>query len=740
MKIFNTTIEKFSRFSRSRVWRRFALIAFAGLALQTLLFFGLYRAALGHLRKNDPRRLQNRSVLEVYYAPFELRLNTGLTQSEIVEYLRELGYEERDDSIAGSYFIFPDKLSIVPRTPRFSPVTVTFRKDLIKEIHCAGQKTETAALEPLPMHNFIRSIDNPKLAPQKVRRVILSADAIPEQIADAVTATEDRRFFEHAGIDVCGLIRRVASGRGGGSSITQQLVKQTIFKNAKEEFWQTYLGFLPASLQRKLTDVFFALAAEDLYSKNEILAAYLSIVPLGATDGIEIQGLRAAAPELFGKQYNELNLSEAATWSGMIHQPSVYLAKARNNDYTMLIARRNRILDLMRRNHPEKYSEEIISQAKSDPLSFVFANRQPQERPADAYSRQFALRAAIQSLPAEFETQLTEEGAFKIITTLDYRLQKSAAKIAETAVQKLQARITAICRRELKQNCDQIQPQTAIVVSNWKTGEIVALVGGVNSGINYATAKRSPASLVKPFFYLFALERAFYKGQRFTPETLIDPENDKLTGYQPTENIGIKSTALVGLARSYNFHAVAVAHAAGLEESVRFVSKITNSQPETNGLAAIGGAKGSETSLLDLVQAYDLFPNRGKFVKLIPHRSFWRDDQELKFERSNSIRVADENASETLTEMLCAVTSPGGTAANFKKQAGFGQAKKLPAKTGSGSVSDLWFISFDPESDYTVGVWVGVGSNEIDLRLQDGFSGGEIAAPIAAQVWKQLNK
>src|SRR2546428_10323389 len=169
-------------------------------------------------------------------------------------------------------------------------------------------------------------------------------------------------------------IKLCHESRFRGSSITQQLVKNTIFKGAKDEFWQRSLSFLPPTLQRKSADIFLALAAEKVLTKNEILAAYLSIVPLGAVDGVELHGVAAAAQEYFGKNLFALNLSEAACLAGMFNRPSDYVAKARQGDYSELIARRNSVLDLMRRSKPQTYSAETIEKAKAERLQFVFAS------------------------------------------------------------------------------------------------------------------------------------------------------------------------------------------------------------------------------------------------------------------------------------------------------------------------------------------------------------------------------
>jgi membrane peptidoglycan carboxypeptidase len=715
------------------VRHRVVAVVLVLLSAQTALFILTYRAAVEHLRRHDPRQLQNRAEISFFYAPPKLRVGAHEKREDLVAYLRELGYEERDDNALASYFIKDETLNLTPRSQSFQPLSITFARERISRLSAAGQAREEAELEPLPMQNFVRYLKDDSLAEQRIRRTVITAGIVPAMLSDAVTSAEDKRFFEHHGIDVLGIVWRVATRKGGGSSITQQLVKNTVFKGAKEEFWQEYLGFLPDSWQRKATDVFFALAAEKLMTKDEIMAAYLSVVPLGAADGVELHGVVAAAQEYFGKNPSELSLAECAVLAGMIHQPSFYLSKVRQGDESALLARRNYVLDLIGRNHPDKYSATMIEQAKAEPLRLFFASRSRVERPAESYSRQFVSLAA-KNLPRELAQLRTTEGASQVFTTLDFNLQQDATQLAEATVRELQPRMARACLQQQapdKAVCAKLKPQAALVALDAQTGAVLALVGGVDSEFNYATARRSPASAIKPFFYLKALEQGVYLGQPFTAATLIDPQTDALNGYRPTENLGRRSSARVGLAKSYNFHAVAAAQAAGLQQTIAFVGRLTASQPEATGMAALGGAKGSETSLLDLTQAYSVFPNNGQFIAASFHQSFAQGEARNSLTPAQPKQVASATAAFIVTDMMRSVVSTQGTAPNFRRQASSLPTEEVAAKTGSGMIADMWFIVCTPH--LIVGVWIGLPNNEIKLDLNAGFSGGNLAAPLAAK-------
>ena len=204
-----------------------------------------------------------------------------------------------------------------------------------------------------------------------------------------------------------------------------------------------------------------------------------------------------------------------------------------------------------------------------------------------------------------------------------------------------------------------------------------------------------------------------------------------MRGYRPTENLGRRSSARVGLVRSYNFHAVAAAQASGLEGTIVFVGDLTGSQPEATGMAALGGAKGSETSLLDLTQAYSIFPNNGQFIEASFHQSFTQGEARNFLTPAQPRQVASAAAAFILTDMMRAVVSSQGTAPNFRRQAGLLPTEEVAAKTGSGMIADMWFIACTPR--LIVGVWVGLPNNEIKLDLTAGFSGGNLAAPLAAK-------
>jgi penicillin-binding protein 1A len=385
----------------------------------------------------------------------------------------------------------------------------------------------------------------------------------------------------------------------------------------------------------------------------------------------------------------------------------------------------------MRRNLPEKYSAEEIEAAKAQPLEFVFSSSKGQERPAASYGRHF-VEFAARHLPPELVRLQAREGEVRVFSTLDFRLQKQATEITEEAAREFQQKVRDVCRSgKAKPDCDSVQVQIALVAMEPQSGHVLAMVGGQNSDFNHATSKRSPGSIIKPFVYVNAIEQGRHHGQAFTPATIIDPASDQLAGYRPRENVGGRSTARIGLARSYNFHAVVAAESAGINETIEFLRRVTNSSPEISGMAAIGGVAGSETSLLDLVRAYSIFPNNGQLVSANFLDSCLLDSSAVRVIAPRPTPVSDPGAAFLVTQMMRSVVGPQGTMPDFYRLANLKVDQVVAAKSGTGMIADLWFIGVTPK--LIVGVWAGLPQNEFATQLSQGFSGARVAAPIVAK-------
>src|SRR5207247_628156 len=291
-----------------------------------------------------------------------------------------------------------------------------------------------------------------------------------------ILSIEDRRFFAHRGLDLFGVVRALLRNVGddhigqGGSTITQQLVKNTYLSPER-----TY--------RRKYAEAMLAFALERRLSKQDIFALYCNEVYLGQRGAVGVRGIEQAAHVYFGKELNNLSLGEAATIAGMIQSPARYSpdkhAKAAQ-------ARRNTVLAAMARDG--WISSEQANVTAAEALSTSIRDTDASLAP---YFVDYVNRVAESSLEVSAENQ-------RIYTTIDLDLQR----LAEAALNQQLHRLEAIYKDK------SAKPQAALVALDPKTGNVLAMVGGRNyaeSQLNRATdARRQPGSTFKPFVYAAA--------------------------------------------------------------------------------------------------------------------------------------------------------------------------------------------------------------------------------------------
>jgi penicillin-binding protein 1B len=306
--------------------------------------------------------------------------------------------------------------------------------------------------------------------------------SIPPQVIRAVLAIEDRRFYDHAGVDPIGiagaLVRNVFGDKpylASGSTLTQQLVKNTFLTPEK-------------TVRRKMTEWFMSLALERRLSKDQILELYLNDVSLGQRGSFAIHGVAEAARLFFAKDVSNLSLAEAATIAGVIQSPS-RLSPFNNPERAK--ERRNVVLRSMAA--AGYVSLEAADRASREPLGIA-------ARALDAEAPYF-VDAVSQQLRDEYGASVA--GAVDVYTSLDLHLQR----LAHESLREGLARVDELLARRKRQNA-----QAALVAVDPRTGEVLALVGGrtynqsqFNRAIN---ARRQPGSVFKPFVFLAAFEQA----------------------------------------------------------------------------------------------------------------------------------------------------------------------------------------------------------------------------------------
>src|SRR5215467_12559678 len=250
----------------------------------------------------------------LYAAPRVLQTGQKLSREKLVTALRRAGYLEStaSDVWSGSFTVTASTIDIRPgRASKkdFELVSVSFSGDQIAELRGDGIALDSFTLEPEVLSNDLSS--------KSGKRELLSYEEIPPVLVHAILAIEDRRFFEHSGVDLNGLGRAVLRNAvddelgQGGSTITQQLVKNTYLSPEK-------------TLRRKYAEAMLAIALERRLSKNDIFALYCNEIYLGQRGAVAVRGVKEAAKIFFGKELKDLTLTEAATLAGMIQSPSRY--------------------------------------------------------------------------------------------------------------------------------------------------------------------------------------------------------------------------------------------------------------------------------------------------------------------------------------------------------------------------------------------------------------------------------
>lgn len=539
-------------------------------------------------------------------------------------------------------------------------------------------------------------------------RVVLEPNEIPQIMKDAIIAIEDQRFQKHIGIDPIRLggavLANLTEGYGseGGSTITQQLVKQAILENPEKK------------MRRKIQEAIIALRVESKYSKEQILAFYLNNVYYGHS----AWSLQTAAQTYFGKDAKDINLAEAAILAGVVNRPGSYspylnMEKAKQRQALVL----NRMVDM------GKITKEQAEQAKAEDLNLVGLK-------PNNYQYQSFLDHVVEEAAAALKLEGSEitnlyTGGYKIYTTMDSKTQLAAEEIYTDD------------KNFPAGKKDQIV-QSALVVLDPHNGEIRTLIGGRNvqgeRQFNRSVAAyRQPGSAFKPVaVYGPALE----KGS--SPATVLDDfpqEYSTPQGPKKFENHDKKYRGLVSMrtAIQYSINTVAVKmlERIGITEGFNFAKNlgittlVENGKANDMGLSLALGGLTKGVSPLELTAAYGAFANQGVYVK--PHVIRKIEDREgnTLYEHKPEKRVVmSPQTAYLMTDMLQTVVQ-AGTATRAKLD------RPVAGKTGTTSFDvDAWFVGYTPDLVGTI--WLGYDKVE---TMRNVF-GGNAGAPIWSQVMK----
>ena len=464
---------------------RIALVAFIAVLLVGGIVFSYYYIKYQHVV--DQRLASGplfANVSQIYAAPKEVRNGQKLTADIIARDLRAAGYNTNPQ--LGTYELSGDTIQIKPGPQSYHATdgaSISTSGGEVRSITAEnGASLAGYSLEP----QLITSLSEDK---NRTKRRLITYDEIPPRMVQAVVAIEDRRFFEHGGVNYLRLAKcaviDITTGRKrcGGSTLTQQLAKN-LFLTPEKRF------------SRKFAEVMITFQLEARFNKQQIFTMYANEMNLGHRGSYEINGVGEAAQTFFGKDVKQLDLAQCATLAGMFQRPTYY------NPYRSperVMERRNVVLDSMVETNA--ITESQAARAKAEPLNISQANIDAGEAPyfVDLVHDQIVQRIGDQDMSHQ---------SLRIYTSLDPDLQRAASEAVEAGMKN----VDEIVRRQHKTPKGQTPkpityPQVALVALNPHTGQVLALVGGRNYGtsqLNHALAQRPTGSIFKPIVYATA--------------------------------------------------------------------------------------------------------------------------------------------------------------------------------------------------------------------------------------------
>jgi penicillin-binding protein 1A len=559
---------------------------------------------------------------------------------------------------------------------------------------------------PLPTSTqgpiIVLARDRTSLTPQRTSAhgELKSLSEFSPSVIDALLASEDSRYYWHPGVDPIGTLRALVTNitggsvQQGGSGITQQLARS---------LFVPYVG-REDSIARKYREAMVALKLETFYSKDFILLTYLNKVYLG----VNANGFEDAARFYFDKPASELDISEAATLVGILPAPNAFNPV---QDYDAALSYRNRVINRMAAQG--RITQEEGNRARRSRIEIS-----PKARKALQSNRApYYYSYVFDELQTLLSPTLAQEGNFIIETGLDLEIQEQA-------------------EASLRQTVGTVGPQFrfdqgALVTLDYKTGEILALVGGVDyakSQFNRVTqAKRQPGSTFKLFGYTAALNQGISPNKAYacTPLTI-----DGFT-YKPCRSGGGSINMFTGMAQSENVVALRVAQDAGVNRVIQ-TARDFGIESKLDSVPAIVLGQ-NESTVLEMSRAYAVVANAGLkttplAIRKVLDAGDCEDAQNIQtcrviFDRGQdpAQQVLEPQIARTMNRMLQGVIS-SGTARSA--QLGLGEA----GKTGTTDLGrDLWFIGYVPRRNLLTGIWLGNDNNKPT-------AGGSV---LAATLWGQ---
>ena len=698
---------------------RVALIVFLVLAVGVGGFFCYFYVKYDRIIEQRFRSPIFSNSAKIYALPRTVHDGDKINAKEIAAFLTHAGYSDKDEQAPlGTFHLVRDGIEIAPGPESYhSPEPAHIVIEGGKGDHISSKGNDLSAYELEP--ELVTALFD---AEQRSKRQVVKYNDIPKVMVDAVLAIEDRRFFEHGGVN---FVRMFEAGwidltrqkhEQGGSTITMQLSRGFFLTPEK-------------TVRRKLTEMLIAEELEQKFSKQQIFEFYANWVNLGQRGSFSINGFAEASRAYFNKDLKDITLPEAALLAGIIQGPSrlsPYRHKERATD------RRNLVLDSMVDTHA--ITREQAEKAKATPLTLAPPNVEASDAP-------YFVDMVRDTLINKFSEHDLNDQSYRIYTTLDPDLQKAAAQAVESGIKLVDEQVSRMRTKKLKVGkkietkvLPGPQAQVAMVVLDPHTGAVLALVGGRDYGfsqLNHALSKRPTGSIFKPFVYAAAMNTAIDGSQTvITPaSTVTDAPTSFAYGDQIYEPRNYKEeyhgdvTLRYALAMSLNNATVKVAEEVGYDKVAELAKSAGIASVKPTPAMALGSY---DATPLEMAGAYTSFADNGQRISPILVNSVRNAKGDvISNYKTDQRQVLDPRIAYVMTTMMEGVINNGlgYTAVRLR---GFTE----PAAGKTGSSHDGWFAGYT--SNLLCIVWVGYDDYS-DLRL----SGAMTAAPIWTEFMKK---
>jgi penicillin-binding protein 1B len=697
---------------------RAALIVFAGVSVTFLGVFSYFYVKYDRIIDERFKSPAFSNSARIFATPRAVRVGDKADAREIALELRRAGYSEKDDqSPIGSYRLLNSGIEIKPGPNSYhapEPATIRIRDGEVDGINGKAGSLTAYELEPQMITALFDS-------EQRSKRQLVHYNDIPKVLVNAVMAIEDRRFFQHGGVNYIRLAEAawidITHGRHrqGGSTITMQ-ISRAFFLTPEKTF------------KRKLIEMLIAIELEQKFNKEQIFEFYANRVDLGQRGSFAISGFAEAARAYFNKDLRDISLPEAALIAGLIQAPS-YLSPYRHPERAL--ERRNRVIESMVETNA--ITRQEAEKAKATPLKVAPPNVEASDAP-------YFVDLVRETLINKFNEREINDQAYRVYTTLDPDLQQAAAQAVQTGIKIVDEEVTKRRTHRVrvgKKFETKVEPgpdaQVALVALDPHTGEVLALVGGRNYGfsqLNHAVASRPTGSIFKPFVYAEAINSAIEGTQPvFTPATMVDDQpstfayGDQI--YEPRnykEEYHGQVTARYALAMSLNNATVKLAEEVGYDKVANLAKTAGINSVKATPAMALGAY---DATPLEMASAYTVFSNGGLRISpiLINSVRTATGDVVANFKPEQK-QVLDPRVAFVMTDMLEGVLNYG-TAFGVR-----GRGFTAPAAGKTGSSHDGWFAGYT--SNLLCIVWVGYDDYS-DIHL----SGAQTALPIWTEFMKK---